>query len=268
MRGGNERPFRRIVAALDATSDSGSVLDMAAALAERWHVELLGLYLEDMELMQLCAHPVARQVGLGGAGEPQASAAQMQAALRVMERRAERLVREAATQRNVACRFQVLRGHVAGAVATLDFSDLLVVQPISRPFAGYFRLRSPWVGTTGLAPDRPMLLVGGRSWGGSGVTVFVDASASSERALAVAAEVAGPGAPLTLVRAAGAPEPELLARRPEMEGHPLRAVPLATWSEVSASGMLVVPVGLLNSEQGARLASTLARPPCPILLVG
>ncbi|MCW5751868.1 MAG: hypothetical protein KIT81_12035 [Alphaproteobacteria bacterium] len=268
MTAGSERPFRRIVAALDATSDSGSVLDTAAMLAARWRVELLGLYLEDMELLQLCAHPVARQVGFAGGPEPQASAAQMQAALRVMERRAARLVQDAATHRNVASSFQVLRGRVASAVAALEISDLLVVQPVSRPFAGYLRVRSAWSESTGPMRRQPVLLVGGRPWGGSGVTVFVDASIAAERALAVAGEIAGPGAPILLVRAEGAPAAEALTRHPALAGHAVHAIALGAWDESRAGGMLVVPTTLLDAPEGARLARTLERPPCPVMLVG
>lgn len=54
--------FRRILVTLDSTRSSQSVLESAALLAKAMHFELVGLFVEDSDLMTLAALPFSREV--------------------------------------------------------------------------------------------------------------------------------------------------------------------------------------------------------------
>ena len=57
--------FRRIVVALDASHASRRVLGAAAALALRQGAELVGLFVEDVNLLHMGALPFTRVAGAG-----------------------------------------------------------------------------------------------------------------------------------------------------------------------------------------------------------
>jgi hypothetical protein len=54
-----EFEIHRILVALDASVRSLAALEAAAELAAEWHAELLGLFVEDVELLRLAATPAA-----------------------------------------------------------------------------------------------------------------------------------------------------------------------------------------------------------------
>ena len=56
--------FRRILVALDASQESMDALSTAAQMARRLHAELIGLFVEDENLLKLVQHPFAREVNL------------------------------------------------------------------------------------------------------------------------------------------------------------------------------------------------------------
>lgn len=56
--------IRRILVALDASPHSLSALEAAATLAARFRAELLGLFVEDINLLRSAQLPFAREVGL------------------------------------------------------------------------------------------------------------------------------------------------------------------------------------------------------------
>ena len=60
----SEIVIRRIVFALDAASDSADSLEAAAELAERLHAELVGVFVEDANLLRLTALPFVREINL------------------------------------------------------------------------------------------------------------------------------------------------------------------------------------------------------------
>ncbi len=65
-----ERPkaaaFRRILVTLDSSRASRSALEAAALLAEAMHYELVGLFVEDADLMTLATLPFSREVRRSG----------------------------------------------------------------------------------------------------------------------------------------------------------------------------------------------------------
>ena len=55
-------PIRQIVVALDASPSSLVLLEAAAELAARFHTELVGLFIEDANLIHLAGSPFLREV--------------------------------------------------------------------------------------------------------------------------------------------------------------------------------------------------------------
>ena len=55
----------RVMVALDSTKQSQAALKAAAELAARLNVELIGLFVEDINLLQLASLPFAREIVYG-----------------------------------------------------------------------------------------------------------------------------------------------------------------------------------------------------------
>ena len=56
--------FRRILVALDASRESDAALAAAAELAQQLDAELMGLFIEDIDLLNLAALPFSREVAV------------------------------------------------------------------------------------------------------------------------------------------------------------------------------------------------------------
>jgi hypothetical protein len=61
---GTSMKIRRIVVRLDPAPRSRTLLQAAAVLAGKMEIELVGLYVENMDLLHFAALPFAREVGV------------------------------------------------------------------------------------------------------------------------------------------------------------------------------------------------------------
>jgi len=107
---------RRIVAALQAQRPASDHLAAIADLARRMEAELLGLFVEDIELLHFAALPFAREVGAVSALQREVDVAGME---RLMRARAEDLrvaLAGALANKQVPWSFRVERGTVARQV--------------------------------------------------------------------------------------------------------------------------------------------------------
>jgi len=100
---------QRIVVALDAGTPARD-LDAAVALAGRTGAELLGLFVEDIELIRFAALPFAREIGAASAARRELDVASVERALRALANEAERLLAGAAGRSSVPWSFRVARG--------------------------------------------------------------------------------------------------------------------------------------------------------------
>jgi nucleotide-binding universal stress UspA family protein len=113
----NDRPDgpspRRILVALDTHEHSGTALEEAARLAAGLQAELVGLCIEDTELLAAAALPVTRiipnQAWATGALDPET----MQRALRIWSAEARKSLATTAARWQVRWSFQVARGGFA-----------------------------------------------------------------------------------------------------------------------------------------------------------
>lgn len=119
---------KRVLVALDAADDAQRLLEIAAEMAQRMHADLMGLFIEDADLIGLGDNPLVRTVssfsGVSGAIRrgviEQALRRQITATRIALERAAE--------MRRISASFEVKRGHLAAALETYEETDFIVVR--------------------------------------------------------------------------------------------------------------------------------------------
>jgi len=103
---------RRILVALDASSDSMAALEVAVQLAVEFRAELVGLFVEDSNLLNMADLPVTREVGSYTAVSRDLDRAAMERQLRALRAAAERALAHAAEHARLRYSFRVSRGSV------------------------------------------------------------------------------------------------------------------------------------------------------------
>jgi nucleotide-binding universal stress UspA family protein len=158
-----------IAVTLDAFGLSASALDQAVRLAARMGARLEGIFVEDIELLQLAELPFIREVRLQSRSEANMNPARMEQEFRVLARRAERLLGEKAARHNVNWTFRIWRGSIDSDLlnAVMD-ADVLSLTRLGARLA--------------YAPVARA--------GRSGIAVLFNGSAASMRALDTAAKLA------------------------------------------------------------------------------
>jgi hypothetical protein len=101
---------RRIAVTLDAFDLSVAALDQAARLARRMGAQLEGIFIEDIDLLQLAEMPFLREVRRSSHSVEVMNPVRMEQEFRVLARRAERLLGEQATRHHVSWSFRIWRG--------------------------------------------------------------------------------------------------------------------------------------------------------------
>jgi len=120
--------IRRILVALDTDERTPAALEEAARLAAGLEAELVGLFIEDAELLQAAALPMTRMVPHQARTLADFDPASMQRAYRIWSAEARRSLEAAATQWRIKWSFQVARGiYAEQLMATLRAGDLLAL---------------------------------------------------------------------------------------------------------------------------------------------
>lgn len=138
-----ELAIKRILVALDASTHSLAALDAAADMAAALEAELLGLFVEDENLLHLAGLPFAQEVRPPWAASRQISSDRMEEDLRLQAAQARRALQAAAERVQARWSFRTVRGQVTPAVlaAALD-ADLVAMGRISHPVSKRHRLGS------------------------------------------------------------------------------------------------------------------------------
>jgi nucleotide-binding universal stress UspA family protein len=202
---------RRVLVALDPSPHGRAALAEAIALAERQGAEIVGLFVEDEELLRLARLPFAREFGVcdprGRALEPGGMERRLRAQAMAMRRAMEL---EAARTR-LSWSFRVARGSVAAeVVAAGEQADVI--------FIGRTReqARTTRLGSTARAvlarSSRTVFCVRHRTGSGRAVVAAYDGSDASDHALRTAADLAGPGPDGVVVLIPGGADAEALTR--------------------------------------------------------
>jgi hypothetical protein len=100
---------RRIVLALDAATGDRDIA-AAAAFADRVGAELLGLFVEDAELLRFAALPFAQEIGVASAARLKLEVGALERAMRGLAEDAHRMLANAIGESAVPWSFRVARG--------------------------------------------------------------------------------------------------------------------------------------------------------------
>jgi nucleotide-binding universal stress UspA family protein len=131
-----EFEIRRILVAIDASLHSLAALEAAADLAAQLHAELLGLFVEDIDLLRLAGTPAAIECVFPSASEQPLRAGQIESELRALAERARRELAGAAERAHVQWSFRTVRGQVAAEILLAAAeADLLTLGEVGRSIA-------------------------------------------------------------------------------------------------------------------------------------
>jgi len=123
--GGAEAP-RRILVALEAGESAPALLEAAANLAAGLHAELVGLFVEDSELLDAADLPVTRSIPSHAQAHAPLDARLMRRALRIWETKAGDALASAAERWRVKWSFRVVRGTMEEQILAEARSDDLL----------------------------------------------------------------------------------------------------------------------------------------------
>jgi nucleotide-binding universal stress UspA family protein len=168
----------RITVMLGNRDADHTALEMLGLLTAETPSEILGLFMEDIELLSLADLPVAREYCCLTHVERQLDSADLQRQLRIQARSAEQALAAIAERIGFSWSFQTVRGSPASLLQNAAKEmDLMLLGAARRtlPLTGHF------VSTTPPRPSRQP------------VTVIFDGSEAAQRALAVAIRIAGAG---------------------------------------------------------------------------
>jgi nucleotide-binding universal stress UspA family protein len=186
----DELTIRRILVALDASQPSLAALEAAVELATRLRAELLGLFVEDVNLLRLAGLPFAREIHLPSATIRPINGPTLERELHAWAARVRQILAAAASQARVDWSFRVVRGHVAPEVlAAAQEADLLSLGVASGPLTRHRHLGSTARLVAAESPRTVLLLQQGEKLGRSIVAVY-DGSVIARRALVLAARIA------------------------------------------------------------------------------
>lgn len=261
-----DKSIGRILLALDLSPRSRAALETAAALAAELDTELVGLFVEDVNLLRLSGLPFAREVGLFSRDARPLGMEEVERALTREAEAVHHLLAETANRLRLRWSFHVARGQIATELFAMAAEPDLVVLG-KRARMGAMSL-GDFMAEPLPAPARP---VPPRS-----VVVVYDGSAVAHRALALAHKLAlaGDMALRVLIPAASdelfalqASEawklPETAAVR-RIAPRGARALAIAVRQE--NAGVLVIDgVGHLRSGEGFSIL--LNEIDCPVVLV-
>lgn len=182
--------IRRILVALDSSTHSLAALAAAAELAASMHAELLGLYVEDENLVHLAGLPFASEVQSYSAVSKPVSSNEMEAALRLQASQARRALEAAANKAKAKWSFRVVRGQVTASIlaAALE-ADLLAMGRIGRPLSRRTRLGSSARAVMSES-GRPVLIMEHGGHLHFPVLATFDGSVAARQALTAAAQLA------------------------------------------------------------------------------
>lgn len=182
------RAFRRIVLAIDATTDGTLVLDAAAALAARLRAELAAVFVEDLDLLNSADLPFVLQTSLFTAASQVFDMSATERELRTLAGQLRRRLAAEAERQHFAWSFRVVRCRACEAFLEAGESDLLVLGGSGRALLRH--LRPGPGGGAAVARRQGSVLLFNPSRRLAGPVVVVQDRAGMARALAVGAWLA------------------------------------------------------------------------------
>jgi nucleotide-binding universal stress UspA family protein len=203
--------IRRILVALDASTNSREALATAVNLASTLKSEIHGIFVEDVNLLRLAELPFAREIQFANHTLRQLEINSLQRQLRARAAILRRELEEVAGEHQIASNFTVSRGQVERELmAAAGDSDVLVVGRLGHSLLNRMRLGSTARAVMARAASAVLLVKADVSAGP--IIALYDGSVTGLRALRLAAELAEQGGDLRVL-VWGLDEEEAFARR-------------------------------------------------------
>jgi nucleotide-binding universal stress UspA family protein len=280
--GDRESTIRRILVAIDTSSDSLAALAAAVELASELEAELEGMFVEDVQLLRLAGLSLTHRVDLLSAEVRRLEQREMERHLRIQAALARKALRSAAERHHLRWSFHTARGRVIPELRTAAEKADLVILGVR----GWSPGRGPGSTVWSLLrePSTPVMVMGRAARFGRSMYCLLGESPNSRQALELATELSrATRLPLTvLVLAENEEEAELrrteaadyLVRRgvraelrQVRHGAPLR---LADTVRAEGCGLFIVPRPEAESEDGedTSVRVLLGGVDCPVVLVG
>ena len=119
--------IRRVIVGLHPALQSRALLEAALELAERMEAELVGLFVENQDLLYFAGLPFAREVGFASAIRRTLDVASMERSLRALAKEAQQTLASVAGRTPVQWSFRVVRGlPAAELLAVAEEFDLVI----------------------------------------------------------------------------------------------------------------------------------------------
>jgi len=192
--------IRSIAVALDCSPHSRASLDAAAEMAARLQAELIGIFVEDINLLHMAGLPFIEEVRRYSATTGKLDTDQLERLLRLQARQAREMLQHTADAHTIHHTFRVLRGMVPEELmAAAPEADILVLgrsgrSPSCRKGLGSTARSALYEGKKTVLLMRP-----GVTAAEGPLLVLYDGSESSKHALETALEIAGPESTLHLI---------------------------------------------------------------------
>jgi nucleotide-binding universal stress UspA family protein len=273
---------RRILVAVDLSAPSLAALEIAAKIAARLEAELVGLFVEDSNLLRLASLPFAAEMGYLTRTPRPLDSRRIERSLQMLAARAKREMAERAGRLRLRWSFRVVRGRAEVAVreAAVE-ADIVALGRASRESAPRRHLGSTAIAALAATRTSLLLLPAGPLRHGPAI-VAIDDSDESGSAVPMALELTPAVAEEMVVviaaRSADAAEQrrERIRRQVDRLGvaHPRfrtlvgsdpDARELARITVEENASFLVLPVGGFLSRDD-NLRGLLDRVDCPVLV--
>jgi nucleotide-binding universal stress UspA family protein len=202
-----EPTIRRILVALDASPHSQAALEAACELADALKAELVGIYVEDVNLLHLAGLPFAREVGYPSGTARPLDSSSMERELRIQAEQARQTLSGVAERRRLRWSFRIVRGQVATELLTAaQETDLLALGRASWASTRQVRLGATARVVVAQARRSVLLLQRGHAIC-QPVQLVYDASPGAQRALATVVQLAAlTGGEVTVMLITNVPE--------------------------------------------------------------
>ena len=269
---------RRILVALDTSADSLAGLDAAVRLAAELGAEVLGLFVEDRDLLRVAKLEVSRRVVPVSGDVRELEPGELERHLKAQARRARRELRAAAERFRVPWSFRTVEGRVTQELVTAAReADLITVGA-----TGFQPRRAPGSTVRALMTesDRPVLVLSRDAPLGPAIHALHDGTEAGREAVRTAAGLCREGALLEVLITVEDTAEERRVREETaawLQRHGIEArfrrLPGADVTSIcdalsgGEGGLLVAP-GPEYREKRQALGKLLRRVGCPVILVG